>query len=180
MPSFIIFLIPIRFYPDDLKHHNLVFCLYVTSTFFSCYGINTAVWTKKLEGFSFTRWWKIVRWKPRTLPSYTKTSLQKFIQTRGYLVDFLILAGMWRVSLEPVEAGGPYNVTAASNKETVTLTDVLFGDVWLCGGQSNMEFPTSRVCQRGFFCYYKQVQSEKSGLYNFIFVKKKKSSLLDF
>lgn len=53
--------------------------------------------------------------------------------------------GMWRVSLEPVEAGGPYNVTAASNKETVTLTDVLFGDVWLCGGQSNMEFPTSRI-----------------------------------
>lgn len=108
--------------------------------------------------------------KTQHTTSYTKTSQQEFIQTRGY---FLILAGMWRVNLEPVEAGGPYSVTAASHNETVTLTDVLFGDVWLCGGQSNMEFPTSRVCQRGFFCYYKQVQSEKSGLYNFIFVKKK-------
>lgn len=89
--------------------------------------------------------------KTQHTTSYTKTSQQEFIQTRGYLVDFLILAGMWRVSLEPVEAGGPYSVTAASHNETVTLTDVLFGDVWLCGGQSNMEFPTSRVCQRGFF-----------------------------
>lgn len=60
----------------------------------------------------------------------------------------LILAGTWRVSLEPVEAGGPYTVTAASHDNTVTLTDVLFGDIWLCGGQSNMHFPVSRVCQK--------------------------------
>lgn len=54
-------------------------------------------------------------------------------------------AGIWRVSLDPVEAGGPYNVTVACENSTATLTDVLFGDIWLCGGQSNMVFQTSRV-----------------------------------
>ncbi|XP_044057717.1 sialate O-acetylesterase isoform X2 [Siniperca chuatsi] len=53
--------------------------------------------------------------------------------------------GIWRVTLHPVEAGGPYNVTAAVQKSTATLTDVLFGDVWLCGGQSNMYFKTSQI-----------------------------------
>lgn len=49
--------------------------------------------------------------------------------------------------LDPVEAGGPYNVTAATLGGRATLTDVLFGDVWLCGGQSNMYFKTSQVGQ---------------------------------
>lgn len=161
------------------KHHNLViFCIWQVIFFFFLrlkpYSLN-----KKVGRIFLHKMMENCQMKTQHTTSYTKTSQQEFIQTRGYLVDFLILAGMWRVSLEPVEAGGPYSVTAASHNETVTLTDVLFGDVWLCGGQSNMEFPTSRVCQRGFFCYYKQVQSEKSGLYHFIFVKKK-SSLLDF
>ncbi|XP_072309847.1 sialate O-acetylesterase-like [Eucyclogobius newberryi] len=56
--------------------------------------------------------------------------------------------GMWRVMLDPIEAGGPYNITAASTNptnESVTLVDVLFGDVWLCSGQSNMYFQVSQI-----------------------------------
>uniref|UniRef100_UPI003AAFAC71 sialate O-acetylesterase n=1 Tax=Centroberyx gerrardi TaxID=166262 RepID=UPI003AAFAC71 len=56
-----------------------------------------------------------------------------------------VTKGIWRVTLDPVEAGGPYNVTAALQQSTVALTDVLFGDIWLCGGQSNMAFTTSQV-----------------------------------
>lgn len=59
-----------------------------------------------------------------------------------------VCAGTWRVTLQPVEAGGPYNVTAVTHNATATLTDVLFGDVWLCGGQSNMYFKMSQVRQR--------------------------------
>lgn len=55
--------------------------------------------------------------------------------------------GIWRVTLDPVEAGGPYTVRAAVQNSSATLTDVLFGDIWLCGGQSNMEFKTSQVGQ---------------------------------
>ncbi|XP_036392176.1 sialate O-acetylesterase-like isoform X1 [Megalops cyprinoides] len=60
----------------------------------------------------------------------------------------LVQNGLWRVALDPVKAGGPYNVTAVQqgkNITWVTLTDVLFGDVWLCGGQSNMLFTLSQV-----------------------------------
>ncbi|XP_070761395.1 sialate O-acetylesterase isoform X2 [Enoplosus armatus] len=53
--------------------------------------------------------------------------------------------GIWRATLDPVKAGGPYTVTVASQNITASLTDVLFGDVWLCGGQSNMYFKTSQI-----------------------------------
>ncbi|XP_038123802.1 sialate O-acetylesterase [Cyprinodon tularosa] len=53
--------------------------------------------------------------------------------------------GIWQVTLDPVEAGGPYNVYAISQSSACNLTDVLFGDIWLCGGQSNMYFNTSAI-----------------------------------
>ncbi|XP_022055368.1 sialate O-acetylesterase isoform X2 [Acanthochromis polyacanthus] len=56
-----------------------------------------------------------------------------------------VTGGIWRVTLDPVDAGGPYNVTASSWGSKATLTDVLFGDVWLCGGQSNMFFKMSEI-----------------------------------
>ncbi|XP_060070512.1 sialate O-acetylesterase-like [Ylistrum balloti] len=36
---------------------------------------------------------------------------------------------------------GPYNLTARSSLGTLMLQDVMFGDVWVCSGQSNMQFP---------------------------------------
>lgn len=47
--------------------------------------------------------------------------------------------GKWSVSLAPMKAGGPYTMDiTASNR--ITLKDILIGDVWLCSGQSNMEY----------------------------------------
>ena len=48
--------------------------------------------------------------------------------------------GHWRVQLAPLPAGGPYRLRV-SGDQTIELGDVLIGDVWLLGGQSNMEFP---------------------------------------
>jgi sialate O-acetylesterase len=48
--------------------------------------------------------------------------------------------GRWRVQLTPLPAGGPYRLLVKGD-ETVVLNDVLIGDVWLLGGQSNMEWP---------------------------------------
>lgn len=45
--------------------------------------------------------------------------------------------GSWRVSLPVPAVGGPYDVVF-TGAQAVTLHDVLVGDVWLCGGQSNM------------------------------------------
>jgi sialate O-acetylesterase len=49
-------------------------------------------------------------------------------------------SGKWVVRLGPLEAGGPY-LLQIDGTETVTIEDVLIGDVWICSGQSNMEWP---------------------------------------
>lgn len=55
---------------------------------------------------------------------------------------------VWEVSLDPVTEPGPFELSAALQDCTVTLDDVLFGDVWVCAGQENMAFrlSTVRVC----------------------------------
>jgi hypothetical protein len=51
--------------------------------------------------------------------------------------------GTWKAYLPPVVAGSAaHTVTATSGAQSVALTDVLFGAVWVCGGQSNMEYTT--------------------------------------
>jgi sialate O-acetylesterase len=48
--------------------------------------------------------------------------------------------GRWNARLPAVAAGGPFALTASTGSRTQTANDVLVGDVWLCSGQSNMEF----------------------------------------
>jgi sialate O-acetylesterase len=48
--------------------------------------------------------------------------------------------GRWRAELPRLAAGGPYILSAASDGRTVSRQDVMVGDVYLCSGQSNMEF----------------------------------------
>jgi len=53
--------------------------------------------------------------------------------------------GVWRLALPPMAAGGPYALVGNSTAtgEGFALGDILFGDVLLCGGQSNMAFGLS-------------------------------------
>lgn len=48
--------------------------------------------------------------------------------------------GKWAVELQPLKAGGPYTLTVSAGKQKQTYNNVLAGEVWLCSGQSNMEF----------------------------------------
>lgn len=48
--------------------------------------------------------------------------------------------GEWSVYLPPQKAGGPYQLTVVGTN-TITLDDVLIGDVWFASGQSNMQLP---------------------------------------
>ncbi len=50
--------------------------------------------------------------------------------------------GEWRVTLKPMPAGGPFQMTVRGNN-TIVLDDVLVGEVWICSGQSNMEWPVA-------------------------------------
>lgn len=48
--------------------------------------------------------------------------------------------GHWQIFLIPLKAGGPFILTITGGN-TLTFKNVLVGDVWICSGQSNMEFP---------------------------------------
>jgi sialate O-acetylesterase len=51
-------------------------------------------------------------------------------------------AGRWRVVLPAMAAGGPHTLTATgADADAVAVDDVWIGEVWLCSGQSNMEWP---------------------------------------
>lgn len=48
--------------------------------------------------------------------------------------------GKWRVTLDPLRAGGPHTMRIESGKEDIAFQDVLVGEVWVCSGQSNMQW----------------------------------------
>lgn len=48
--------------------------------------------------------------------------------------------GAWELQIEPQVASGPVVIEVKSGTESVAVNDVYFGDLWLAGGQSNMEW----------------------------------------
>ncbi|ABF40698.1 Sialate O-acetylesterase [Candidatus Koribacter versatilis Ellin345] len=58
-------------------------------------------------------------------------------QSKSTTADYV---GRWHLYLAPEAAGGPYDATVKGSN-TITVHDVLIGDVWVASGQSNMEYP---------------------------------------
>jgi sialate O-acetylesterase len=57
---------------------------------------------------------------------------------------------IWSVTLDPVSDEGPFDIhvsqpLANGTLVTITIHDVLFGDVWICSGQSNMELTVGMI-----------------------------------
>ena len=50
--------------------------------------------------------------------------------------------GKWKVTLQPMNYGGPYKMVV-KGKNLRTIENILIGEVWVCSGQSNMEFNLS-------------------------------------
>jgi len=48
--------------------------------------------------------------------------------------------GNWKTTLNTPAAGGPYKMTITGNDYTITIDNIMIGEVWICSGQSNMEF----------------------------------------
>ena len=72
-------------------------------------------------------------------------------QINGAKANCVCKDGKWSLTLPPMQAGGPYELhiecseaikeseNVVSVKQTHTFRNVMIGEVWLCGGQSNME-----------------------------------------
>jgi len=50
----------------------------------------------------------------------------------------------WQVKIPPQKAGGPYTIEIIG-EEKILLKDIMFGDVWICSGQSNMDWPVKKA-----------------------------------
>lgn len=62
------------------------------------------------------------------------------VRFQGQEVSTTAKDGKWRVDLDKLQPGGPFPMTI-SGTNTIQLKNVLVGEVWLCGGQSNMWWP---------------------------------------
>lgn len=70
--------------------------------------------------------------------------------------------GKWKIQLKPLDAGGPYEMSV-KGKNSIILKNILVGDVWVCGGQSNMEWPLSN--SRNWITDQNSTESERIRLF---------------
>ncbi len=73
-------------------------------------------------------------------------SVELFFKSKVYLTK-ADAAGNWEIKLPAEDAGGPYEMVLKASNE-IRLKDILFGDVWVCSGQSNMELPMERLKEK--------------------------------
>jgi sialate O-acetylesterase len=66
------------------------------------------------------------------------------VALRGQSLTAQTRAGQWSVVLKPLDAGGPFELNV-TGQNRIVVKDVFVGEVWVCSGQSNMEFPLARA-----------------------------------
>lgn len=66
------------------------------------------------------------------------------VSLRGQVATAEARGGQWSVTLKPLDAGRPFEMTIAG-RNTIVVRDVAVGEVWVCSGQSNMEWPLERA-----------------------------------
>ena len=80
----------------------------------------------------------------KTIPIWGKADAGEAVTVTFNKKQYTTVAdeqGRWRVDLPKMKAGGPYELTVNS----LQLTDILIGDVWLLSGQSNIDVTIERV-----------------------------------
>ena len=60
------------------------------------------------------------------------------VNFNGQIVTTTAKEGKWQLKLKPLKTGGPYKMII-SGENTLTIENILVGEVWICSGQSNME-----------------------------------------
>lgn len=65
---------------------------------------------------------------------------KSFLTFQTQSVSTVASNGQWKVTLKPLKAGGPFTLKFVGSN-TITLTNIVVGEVWICSGQSNMVYP---------------------------------------
>lgn len=90
---------------------------------------------------TYTNHMVLQREKPLPVSGTANAGEKVTVQIAGQKKEAITAAnGKWSVTLDPLQAGGPYNLTIEAPSAKLTYKDVLIGEVWLCSGQSNMAF----------------------------------------
>jgi sialate O-acetylesterase len=84
---------------------------------------------------------------PVTIWGWAHEGEKVTVKFRGQTVSATTHNLKWSVKLRALKAGGPDSFSVGTAQNTVTLTNVLVGEVWVCSGQSNMEWPLSQSFQ---------------------------------
>lgn len=67
-----------------------------------------------------------------------------YVEICGKKAEIKCADGKFYAFIPPIDYGGPYNMTVVLNGDKKTIHNVLFGNVYIAGGQSNMGFPVER------------------------------------
>jgi sialate O-acetylesterase len=88
--------------------------------------------------------------KPLTVWGRSAASKQVVVEFAGQQKNTAAdTAGKWQVVLDPLKlSSAPQTLDVRSDGASVILQNILVGDVWLCSGQSNMEYPLDRKLKR--------------------------------
>ena len=78
--------------------------------------------------------------KPVTVWGDGENGARVTVTLAGQSASCTVTDGTWRVTLPPMPAAGHLTMTVQCGAEQIAFHDVAVGEVWLCGGQSNMEF----------------------------------------
>jgi sialate O-acetylesterase len=70
------------------------------------------------------------------------------VEFAGQKAETIAAGGKWLVKLKPLIAGGPFTMIIKGDN-TLTFNDILIGEVWVCGGQSNMAYKVSPRLHNG-------------------------------
>eukprot|EP00729_Bicosta_minor_P014162 gene14162-23573_t len=107
-----------------------------------------------------------------SLPNITSPSTDPvMVHVSGGSNDYTVTAiksgAEWKAMLKPTTAGGSYKITVTMGTNfTANITDATFGDVWYCGGQSNMALPVMHTLSQNI-----SIDAIKAGKYNNIRLK---------
>jgi sialate O-acetylesterase len=111
---------------------------------FILFSFNAAFSQVKLPAF-FTDSMVLQRNKPVAIWGWSsakeKVSVSFSNQTKSTTADS---SGKWAIWLDAMPANAAPQSIKISASNTITLQNVLVGDIWFCGGQSNMEYPLDR------------------------------------